>query len=297
MKKAWTIIKGTVTEFGNDRAVTLGAALAYYAMFSIAPLLVIIVGVAGLVFQDQNAQQKVVQQLQGVVGQKAAGMVQSMMSAQHRGSSLIATIIGVIVLLLGASGLFGQLKTSLNLIWGVKPKPDRGILGLVLDRLVSILLVLGIGILLMASMVLTSCISIFYREINQLIHLPGFVAQIINLVVSLGIITLLFAVIFKVLPDVRISWRNVWVGAFTTALLFVAGEYLLSLYLHRQGTTSSYGAAGSVVLLLMWIYYSSLILFIGAEFTQVYAQQTGARIEPGKFAMPLNAPEPQPQSG
>ncbi len=296
MKKAWSIIKGTVTEFSNDQAVTLGAALAYYAMFSIAPLLVIIVGVAGLVLRDQNTQQKVVQQIQQVVGDKAAGIVQSMMSAQHRSGSLIATIIGVVVLLLGASGLFGQLKSSLNQIWGVKPKPDRGIMGLVLDRLVSILLVLGIGILLMASMVLTSCISFFYQDINRLVHLPGFVAQIINLGVSLGIITMLFMVVFKVLPDVRIPWRNLWIGAFTTALLFVAGEYLLSLYLSRQGTTSSYGAAGSVVLLLMWIYYSSLILFVGAEFTQVYAQQTGAKIEPGKFAMPLEAPAPQPQT-
>ena len=288
--KAWGVIKETVHEFVEDRALTLGAALAYYAIFSIGPLLVILLGVAGLVYSGEEARHQLVQQLQGVVGQRAAGVIESMMASQHKGGSLIATISGIVVLLLGASGIFGQLKTSLNLIWRVKPKPGRGVVGVIFDRLISLLMVLGIGILLVASMLLTTFISGFYEEISRLINMPGFVAQLVNLGVSLLILTLLFALIFKVLPDVRIPWRGIWVGALVTAVLFLVGEYLLSLYLGRQGTASAYGAAGSVVLILLWIYYSSLILFAGAEFTQVYAKQTGAKIEPGKYAMPLDQP-------
>lgn len=291
LRAAWAIIKGTVKEFQQDNAMTLGAALAYYAIFSIAPLLVIAVGVAGLVLSQQGAQQQVAQQLQSTIGPRAAGVVQSMMASQTRSGSLTATIVGVVVLLIGASSMFSQIKASLNQIWNVRPKAGRGIWGLALDRLLSLLMVIGIGILLMASMLLTTFISAFYRMISQVIPLPGFAAQAINLLVSLVVVALLFALIFKVLPDVRIRWRNVWAGAFFTAVLFLAGEYLLSLYLGRRGTTSPYGAAGSVVLVLMWVYYSSLILFFGAEFTQVYARQTGSRIEPGKFAEPLGGPE------
>lgn len=268
MQKAWSIVKGTVQEFMNDRALTLGAALAYYAIFSIGPLLVILIGVAGLVYSGEEARRQLVQQVQGVVGQRAAGVIESMMASQQRGGSLFATIAGIVVLLLGASGVFGQLKTSLNLIWQVKAKPGRGVVGVVFDRLISLLMVLGIGILLVASMLLTTFISGFYEQISRLISMPGFVAHLVNVGVSLLVLTLLFAMIFKILPDVRIPWRGVWVGALATAVLFLAGEYLLSLYLGRQGTASAYGAAGSVVVILLWIYYSSLILFAGGR---VYA--------------------------
>ena len=285
--KSWTIVKTTANGFSQDQVVTFAAALAYYAIFSIAPILVIIVGVVGIVFHGPAARQQVTQQLQGVLGQKSTDIIESMMSSQTRHGSVIATIIGVVVLLLGASGVFGQLKSSLNSIWHVRQKSGRGILGLILDRLLSVLMVFVIGVLLLASMLLTTAISAFYDALSRVIAVPGFVLRLGDLVATLAVLTLLFALIFKVLPDVRIRWRDVWIGAAVTAMLFLAGEYLLGLYLGRAGATSSYGAAGSVVAILMWIYYSSIILFLGAEFTLAYACRAGACIQPGKYAEPL----------
>jgi membrane protein len=284
VKSGWNVIKGTAGGLSRDRVTILGAALAYYAIFSIAPMLVIIVGVAGLVFGEGNARHQMMDQLRSAVGPRSAGVIESMMASQTRQGSLIATIIGVVVLVLGASGVFGQLKTSLNLIWHVQARPGRAVLGLVMDRVLSLLVLIGIGILLIVSLLLSTAVTAFYNSINQTIQIPGFVARIIQLVVSGFVLTLLFGLVFKLLPDVRIRWRDLWVGSITTALLFLAGEYLLGLYLGRQGAASPYGAAGSVVLILMWIYYSSLIVLIGAEFTQTYTRQTGATIEPGKYA-------------
>lgn len=290
---AWSITKRTVSQFIDDGALTLGAALAYYAIFALAPVLVIAVSVAGLVFSQRTAQHQVAQQIQGLVGQKAAGVVESMMAAQTKNGSIIATILGIVVLLMGASGIFGQLKTSLNQIWKIRPKPGRAIAELLMDRALAVGMVVGIGVLFMASMLLTATISKFYNAISRVISLPGFTARILDLGISLLVLTLLFAVIFKLLPDVRVRWRDTWIGALVTALLFLGGEYVLGLYLSRQGTTSSYGAAGSVVLLLMWIYYSALILLIGAEFTHAYVRQTGHPVEPGKFGESIE-PAPQP---
>jgi membrane protein len=285
LQSSWKIIRTTVSDFMNDRALTLGAALAYYAIFSIGPLLVIAVGVAGLVFSDDGARQQLTEKLRASLGEKPAGMLVSMMSAQSRKGSLVATILGVAALLLGASGIFGQLKSALNIIWRVVPKPGRGIVGLIADRLVSFLMVFAIGLILIASMMLTTLISGFYQTISRYIPLPHVVLQLLNLGISGLLLALLFAAMFKALPDVKVPWRDVWIGASFTALLFLAGEFLISLYLGRRGMASSYGAAGSVVLILMWIYYSSLILLAGAEFTRVYTHQRGDRIETGKFAM------------
>jgi membrane protein len=254
-------------------------------------MLVIIVGVVGLVFSEASARQQMVQQLRGAVGPRAAAVIESMMASQTRQGSLIATLVGIVVLLLGASGVFGQLKTSLNLIWHVRPKPGRAILGYLTERIVSFFVLIGIAILIVLSLVLNTVVSAFYGYISQEIQIPGFVARIIQLVLSALVLTLLFGMVFKLLPDVRIRWRNLWVGSVATALLFLAGEYLLGLYLGRKGTTSPYGAAGSVVLILMWIYYSSVIVLLGAEFTQAYTRHTGAPIEPGKYAEWMGAAE------
>ncbi|HTL59489.1 MAG TPA: YihY/virulence factor BrkB family protein [Candidatus Limnocylindrales bacterium] len=284
IKSGWEVIKGTVARFSDDHVTTLGAAVAYYAIFSIAPILVIIVGVVGLVFGEGSARHEMLDQLKSAVGPRSAAVIESMMSSQTREGSLIATIIGIVALLLGASGVFGQLKMSLNLIWHVQPKPGRAVPGLIMDRLVSLVVLMGIGILLIVSLVLSTAVTAFYHYIEQNIQIPGSFARLVQLLVSGFVLTMLFAMLFKLLPDVRIGWRNLWVGSITTALLFLLGEYLLSLYLGRQGTASPYGAAGSVVLILMWIYYSSLIVLIGAEFTQAYVRQTGASVEPGKYA-------------
>lgn len=300
IKPSWNIIKETIQNFSADRALTLGAALAYYAIFSIGPLLVILVGVAGLVFSEQQAKQQIIQQAQGAVGENSARILQSMMSAQTKGGSLIATIIGAVVLFLGASGVFGQLKDSLNLLWGVQPKSGQAILTTVLNKLFAILMVLAIGLLLIVSMVATTFISGFAATLQHYVPLPAWFMQLVNVVVTLAILTLLFALIFKILPDAKTRWRAIWIGSLFTAILFLIGEYLLSWYFARQGATSSYGAAGSVVVLLAWIYYSSLILFLGAEFLQAYARHAGAQIVPTSHAEPIVLPtafRPRPAEG
>jgi membrane protein len=295
-KSIWGLIRETFNGFSRDQVTTLAAALAYYAIFSIAPLLVIIVGVAGLVFGEQGTRQELTQQIQQAVGQRSAAVVQSMMTSQTRTGSLLATILGGVVLLLGASGVFSQLKTSLNVIFHVRPRPGRGVFGLVIDRLVSLLVVLAIGLLLLCSMLLSTVISAFSQSLNNLISLPGFVVRLLQLGVTLCLVVLLFALIFKMLPDVRIRWRNVWMGALMTAVLFLAGEYLLGWYLGRQAATSPYGAAGAVVLLLMWIYYSAIILLVGAEFTLAYAKHKGSTIEPTKYAEWATGPDTMSQA-
>jgi membrane protein len=288
----WDIIRNTAKEFVSDRTTTLGAALAYYAIFSIGPLLAIIVGLAGLLLSDAGVQQHVTQQFQGVVGPKSADVLKSMMASQHKGGSLLSLTLGIVLLLFAASGVFGQLKTSLNLIWQVKPKPGAGVAALVLSRVGAVIVILFIGALLLMSMLLTTFISAFYSLISRVIPLPHVVLQLLNIGITLLILTLLFTIVFKVLPDVKLRWADVWVGGFWTAILFLVGEFALSMYLSRKGTSSAYGAAGSVVLILMWIYYSTLILLTGAEFTRVYTTRAGARIEPRKNAIPMADPIP-----
>jgi membrane protein len=282
-KKFWLILKGTFAEFSEDNVLRLCAALSYYSVFSIGPLLVIVVGLAGLAFGHEHVRHQIEGQLQSLLGQNSAKTIESMMSAQKHGTSLIATIVGIAALLIGAGGVFGQLQDSLNTIWEVKTKPGAGIWGLIRNRFLSFTMVLGIGFLLLVSMVLTTFLTAVAGTIGRMLPISEVLIHILNFVVSFGIITLLFEMIFKYLPDVKIPFRKVWVGAIGTALLFTIGKYLLSLYLGRASTSSSFGAASSVILILMWVYYASLILFFGAEFTQVYAKQTGTKVVPGEF--------------
>jgi membrane protein len=280
---AWNIAKGTVSEFMEDGVPRLAAALAYYAMFSIAPLLVIVIAVAGLFFDQQDVQKQVNQQVENFMGSQAAGTVQSMMTQKHE-SSVVATILGTIALLFGASGVFGQLQDALNTIWEVKPKEGQGVWGFIRSRFLSFAMVLGIAFLLLISMVITTGLELFSGVISQALPMPEVAAKGLHLGVSFAVITLLFAMIFKVLPDAEVRWRDVWVGAIGTALLFTLGKYLIAMYLGRQSTASAYGAAGSFIVLLLWVYYSSIILFFGAEFTQVYARKLGSRIVPSPNA-------------
>ncbi len=291
VKKGWSILKATFSEFSKDNVLRLSAALAYYAIFSIGPLLIIVVGVAGIALGNEAARSKIHQQLQSMLGQNSAQTLDSMMASHKHGSGLVATIVGTVILLFGAAGVFGQLQDSLNTIWGVKAKPGAGVWKFIRSRVLSLAMVLGIGFLLLASVALSTFLSAMTGSLASWLPLSGTLATVLNLVLSLGIVTVLFAVIFKYLPDVKVPFRKVWVGALGTALLFTAGEYLLTLYLGRQSTASAYGAAGSVVVILLWIYYTSVILFFGAEFTQVYARQTGARIVPDKYAVPVTEPE------
>jgi membrane protein len=285
LKKFWSILKGTFTEFGEDNVLRLSAALAYYAIFSIGPLLVIAVGLAGLAFGHDTVRHQIQGQLHSMLGEKPAETIDTMMSAQKHSGSLITTIIGIVVLLIGAGGVFGQLQDSLNTIWEVKAKPGTGIWGFIRNRFLSFGMVLGTGFLLLVSMALTTFLTAIAGSLGSKLPIPEALVHGLNFIFSFAIITVLFAMIFKYLPDVRVPFRKVWVGAIGTSFLFTVGKYLLALYLGRASTSSSYGAAGSVIIILMWVYYASLILFFGAEFTQVYAKLTGARVKPNEFGV------------
>jgi len=291
VKSWWEVLKQTIKSFSEHRVLRLSAAMAYYAIFSIGPLLVLIVGLAGLVFGEETVKREVTGQLQGMVGEKSAKIVESMMTAQKSGTSLIATIVGGVGLILGAAGVFGQLQDALNTIWEVQAKPGAGAMGFLRQRFLSMTMVLGIGFLLLVSMALSAFINIFAGHIGNLVSLPEWVVPAFNALASFLVITLLFALIFKVLPDVKVKWSDVWIGAIGTSLLFTLGKFALGLYLGRAGTTSAYGAGAGFVLILMYIYYSSVILFLGAEFTQVYAHRRGAQVEPSKYAVPVGAVE------
>jgi membrane protein len=286
MKGLWTLIKKTIQEWSEDGAPRLAAALSYYAIFSLVPLLVIAIGIAGLFFQQDQVQAQVGQQISAVVGAEAAETVMGWLDATAtREGGIIATVLGFVALLFGATGFFGQLQTSLNIMWEVEPKPDRGIKGMVRDRLLSFILILFIGLLLLVLMVLNTVLSTLGSFIEDLLPGGQIIWMLINYAINLALVVLLFAAIFKVLPDVQIRWRDVWMGALVTALLFVIGQILISLYLANAGVGSAYGAAGSAIIFLIWIYYSAQILFFGAEFTQVYAHRHGEQILPADNAI------------
>lgn len=283
------LLKDTYSEWSTDKAPKLGAALAYYTVFSLAPLLVIAIAIAGFVFGQEAAQGEVVSQLAGLVGQDAAGTIQSMIqNASQTGAGTIATIIGIVTLLFTASGVFGELQDSLNTIWGVQPRPDRGIWGTVKDRFFSFTMVLGTGFLLLVSLVVSTALSALGAWFSGLIPGAEWLWQIVNFAIAFGVTTLLFAAIFKTVPDAEVAWGDVWIGAAATALLFSVGRYLLGLYLGSGSATSVYGAAGSLIVVLLWVYYSAQILFFGAEFTQVYANRFGSKIQPADNAIPLS---------
>jgi membrane protein len=292
--RAIKLLKATFDDWMEDGALRLSAALAYYSIFSIAPLLVIAISVAGLALGDEAVRGQLDEQLKAYVGPKAAEAVQSMVqSASKPSHGWIGAVVGFVTLMVGASGVFGQLKDALNTIWEVKARPGAGICRFVRERLLNFGMVLVIGFLLLTSLLISTA----------LVGLTGHIADagtvlgtIVGFLVSVGVVTMLFALIFKVLPDAQIEWRHVWIGALVTALLFEVGKFGLSFYLGRESTQSSFGAAGSVVLLLLWVYYASCILLFGAEFTQVYARESGHEIVPSPGAEAVT-PESRAQQG
>jgi membrane protein len=292
------LLKKTFASWMDDNALRLSAALAYYSVFSIAPLLVLSLGIAGWLFgADAQFGKHLEDQLQDLIGPQASQVVQSMIkSSSHPSQSISATVVGMVTLLLGASGVFGQLKDALNTVWGVKVKSGRGWRCILRERMPSFGMVLVIGFLLLVSFLLTTLLNVFSDWVGAKLQLPAFIWASAGMLVSYGIITLLFALLFKVLPDVEIDWRHVWTGALVTALLFELGKFGLALYLGRESTASSFGAAGSVVLLLLWVYYASCILLFGAEFTKVYATEHGVVLRPAECAE-LVTPEARIQQG
>ncbi len=289
-KEAFSLLKTTLFEWLDDQAPMLGAALAYYTVFSLAPLLIIAIAIAGLVFGAEAAQGQIFDQLRGLLGDasgKAMEEIVQSASAEPK-TGVVATVIGIVTLLFGASGVFGQLQASLNIIWGVQPKPGRGVLGIIRDRILSFGFILVVGFLLLVSLLLTAVIAFVGKQFEAMIPGTEALIQLLNAILSLAVITILFAMMFKILPDANIAWRDVLIGAFITALLFTIGKFALGFYLGRSGVASSYGAAGSLIVLLIWVYYSSQIVFFGAEFAQVYANRFGSHVTPSSNAIAVS---------
>ncbi len=284
----WRLLKQTASEWSEDSAPRLGAALAFYSVLSMAPLLVITLSIAGAVFGEEAARGEVVGQIQGMVGEQGAEAIEEMIAnAQKPNTGTVAAILGIVTLLLGAAGVFGQLQDALNTIWEVQPKPGRGVLGAIKDRFFSFTLVLGTGFLLLVSLVVSAGLHALTDYLTGLWPAMEAFVHVANFVLAFAVTTLLFALLFKYVPDAQVAWKDVWVGALLTAGLFTAGKFLLGWYLDRGTVGSAYGAAGSLVVLLVWIYYSAQILFFGAEFTQVYAKRYGSGIKPAKDAVRL----------
>ena len=287
--RLWDLVRNTITEWQEDKAPRLAAALAYYTAFSLAPILVIAIAVVGVVFDRQAAREQVVRQINSLAGPQGAELVDSMLNAaQDMGENVLATVFGLLALIFGATGVFGQLQDALNTMWEVAPKPQKGITGFIKKRFFSFTMVVGVGFLLLVSLAISAALSALSEWSVGL--LPGLeaVMQGINFVVSLLVITLLFALVFKYVPDAEIAWRDVWLGAGVTALLFTIGKLLIGLYLGNTDVTEGFGAAGALVVILLWVYYSAQISFFGAEFTQVYANAYGSRVVPDEDAVALS---------
>jgi membrane protein len=285
------MLRQSVTDFLEDDCATMAAALSYYTVFSLPPLLLLILLIAGALLDPEDVRGQLEGQLEALMGPTAGEEVRSMLAnAERPGGGLLPSILGAGLLIFGATGVFGQLQAALNRAWEVAPDPAQGgIRAFITKRVLSFGMILAVAFLLMVSLALTAMISVFGDAFGRM--LPGILSEpvlhVLNLVVSFAVIFLLFAAIFKVLPDARIAWKDVWVGALVTALLFVLGKFLIGFYLGRSDPGEAFGAAGSLAVLLVWIYYSSMILLFGAEFTQRWAEQRGAGIEPEPGAVKL----------
>ena len=280
------ILRRSVAGWWNDNVPRLGASLAYYTLFALAPILIVAISIGGLVFGPEAVRGEIVGQIQGLIGREGAEAVQSMLEGASRpGSSIAATVVGIITFFLGATGAFLELQTALNAIWHVEPKSDGSFWReLVMQRVISFGLVVAIGFLLLTSLLVSAALAAIHRYMGT--AFPGVVVlwEALNVIVSLTVITLLFALIYKVLPDVKLSWRDVWVGALVTAGLFSIGRLVIGLYLGTASIASTYGAAGSVIVILVWVYYSAQIILLGAEFTRAYVDEFGRRPPAEEYA-------------
>lgn len=287
LKEIWSFTKEMFSAFTKDNVFSLAAALAYYTIFSLAPILLIVITIVGFFFGEEAMRGEIYGELSGMMGEQAAKQAQEMVeNANARESGTLATIISIVTLIFGATGVFNELKSSLNNIWGVKSKPKNGIWGMVKDRLLSFGMVLSIGFILLVALVINAVVAMAGSYFSAVLPEVGeVVLQIFNVLLSVGVSTFLFAVLFKGLPDVNIKYSDVWKGALFTAILFSVGKLLIGLYIGQSDIGGTYGAAGSMVVILVWVYYSALILFLGAEFTAVYADRYGAHLRPSAHAV------------
>ena len=297
--KLFAIVKEAAVDWYEHEAQRQAAALACYTLLSLAPLVLFSIAIAGFVFGEEAARGQIAEQIGNVVGETAASAIQGIAKNAHQSQGgILSSLVGIGVLLFGASGVFGELQTSLNRMWEVKPKPGRGVRGFLRDRFLSFTMVLSVAFLLLVSLLLSTALAAIGRFFSGTLPGGAVVWEVLNFLIQLGVISFLFALVFKVVPDVVVSWRDVAVGALGTAVLFSIGKWGLAMYLGRSTVASSYGAAGSIVALVIWVYYASQILFMGAEFTQVYARRTGSRVRPDTNAVFTREATPLPdQSG
>lgn len=274
------LLKETFSEWSKHKSTRLAAAIAYYTVFSIAPLLVIVIAIAGLVFGHEAAQGHIMGQMQGLVGHQSGKQIQGMIAAANKPKSgILASILGVVTLIFGASALVIQLQDALNTIWDVEEKNTGGFLAMIRKRILSFSMILGLAFLLIVSLVVSAGLSAVNTYTTKLLPALAFLLQALNLLFDLAILTLLFAAIYRYLPQAKVSWRDVWVGSGITAILFVLGQFLITLYLGKMNANSPYGDAGSLLIILLWVYYSAQLLLFGAEFTKVYAVRYGDPIK------------------
>jgi membrane protein len=287
------LFKNTAGEWIQDKCPQLGAALAYFTVFSLAPLVLVLLAVFGLIFGGSDqARQKITEQLQYLIDPSGIKVIQDIAAnASKPQAGIIATTIGILLALFGASGVFGQLQDALNTVWGVKPKPGGGLMGFIRTRFLSFAMVGGVCFLLLVSLTVETLLRGFNQYLQNVMPGGDILALTLFLIFDVAVVVLLFAMIFRYLPDAKIAWRDVWVGATLTAILFVLGKFVLGLYLGSGAAGSAYGAASSLITLLLWIYYAAQILLFGAEFTQVYANTYGIRVEPMEHAVKVEITE------
>lgn len=281
MKTVFKLLKETFSEWKEDKASRLAAALSYYTIFSLAPLLLVTITVVGFVMQPGDVEGELYAKVRDLVGEDGAGMIETMVdNAAASDAKGIAAVVSVVTLLLGATGVFNALKDALNTIWNVQPAPGRGLVETLKDRLLSFSLIPAIGFLLLVSLIVDAVLTALSNSMSGMFLNEVWVQtiRVVSLAVSFGVITVLFAIIYKVLPDAQVAWRDVWIGAAVTALLFTLGRFAIGLYIGNSSTASAFGAAGSLIVILLWIYYAAQLLFFGAEFTQVYARRHGSKI-------------------
>ncbi|HJT74669.1 MAG TPA: YihY/virulence factor BrkB family protein [Chitinophaga sp.] len=283
----WKILKQTAVDCMGDKVFKLSAALSYYTIFSIAPMLIVIITLCDIFLGKEAIEGSIYGQINSLVGNQAALQIQQMIrNASLSGDFTWATIVGVVTLVIGATSVFGEIQDSINFIWQLKAKPKNGLLKILINRALSFSMVISLGFILMVSLILNGIIELFSKQLAHLFpEVTMVLIYVVNLALTFFIITLLFAIIFKVLPDAKVRWKHVFTGAMATAVLFMVGKFAIGLYLGSSKVGSAYGAAGSIVIILLWVYYSAIILYFGAEFTQVYVQYYGGKIQPNEYAV------------
>ncbi|HEX6222796.1 MAG TPA: YihY/virulence factor BrkB family protein [Chryseolinea sp.] len=298
LRATWDIVKQTVLNFFQDDSFSYASSIAFYTIFSLPAILIISLSVGSTVYEKDVVQEELINQVGRLIGEKSAEDVEEiLMNAALDSTGTFAKIVGIATLIFSATTVFISLQTSLNKIWGIKPKPERGFVKYILDRLLSLAMVISIGFLLLVSLVIDTVLVMVQNSLAKV--LAGWTLYIVatmNVVVSLSLIALIFAIMFKVLPDAKIKWRDVWVGSLVTTVFFALGKYLIGFYLGNSSVNSAYGAAGSLVIILIWVYYSTVIFLFGAELTSVYAEKLGSNITPYQHAVKVQIVEVEKES-